>query len=51
MFVLLKFPGKDRLRVVMLGGGYAGLSALATLKERRPDADIVLIDPHPIALR
>jgi NADH dehydrogenase len=46
MFIPFYFPGKDRLRIVIAGGGYAGLAALATLREHRPDAEIVLIDPR-----
>lgn len=51
MFIPFYFPRKDRLRIVMVGGGYAGLAALATLREHRPDAEIVLIDPRPYHLK
>jgi NADH dehydrogenase len=44
MFIPFYLPGRDRLRVVIAGGGYSGLAALATLREHRPDADLVLID-------
>jgi NADH dehydrogenase len=39
-------PGRDRLRVVIVGGGYSGLGALVALREHRPDAEIVLVDPR-----
>lgn len=39
-------PSGNRLRIVIAGGGYAGLSALSTLREYCPDADILLIDPR-----
>lgn len=39
-------PGRDRLRVVIVGGGYSGLAALVALREHRPDAEIVLVDPR-----
>ncbi|MCD2449431.1 FAD-dependent oxidoreductase [Methylicorpusculum oleiharenae] len=35
------------LKVVILGGGYAGLSALITLRKQSPDTVITLIDPRP----
>ncbi|SEN45865.1 FAD-dependent oxidoreductase [Nitrosomonas marina] len=38
-------PGKKRIKVVIAGGGYAGLAALTTLKRFAPDTDITLIDP------
>ena len=34
-------------RIVVLGGGYAGLTAAARLSETLPDADIALIDAKP----
>lgn len=46
MFIPFYLPGKDRLRIVIVGGGYAGLAALVTLREHRTDAEIVLIDPR-----
>jgi len=39
-------PGRDRLSVVIVGGGYSGLAALIALREHRPDAEIVLVDPR-----
>jgi NADH dehydrogenase len=33
------------MRIVVVGGGYAGLSCLLELKRKCPDADRVLIDP------
>jgi NADH dehydrogenase len=38
------------LNLVILGGGYAGLMALITLKNRSPNAYITLIDPRPYHL-
>ncbi len=46
MFIPFYIPGKNPLRIVIAGGGYAGLAALATFREHRPDADIVLVDPR-----
>lgn len=34
-----------RLKAVIAGGGYAGISALTTLKSHCPETDIVLVDP------
>lgn len=39
--------GGQPLHVVIVGGGYAGLSALITLRKAAPDALITLIDPKP----
>ncbi|WP_404359612.1 NAD(P)/FAD-dependent oxidoreductase [Methylotuvimicrobium sp. KM1] len=39
--------GSQPLHVVIVGGGYAGLSALITLRKASPDARITLIDPKP----
>ena len=33
------------MRVVVAGGGYAGLACLMALRRRRPDAELVLVDP------
>jgi len=46
MFMPFYFPARQAPRVVIVGGGYAGLAALVTLRERRPDAEITLIDPR-----
>lgn len=46
MFMPLYFPAKQAPRVVIAGGGYAGLAAMVTLRERCPDAEITLIDPR-----
>ena len=37
----------EPLKLIIIGGGYAGLSALITLKKQAPDAEITLIDPRP----
>lgn len=36
---------QQRLKVVIIGGGYAGLAALINLLQFAPDTDITLIDP------
>lgn len=46
MFMPLYFPTRRAPKVAIVGGGYAGLAALVTLRERRPDAEITLIDPR-----
>ncbi len=40
----------DPLKLIIIGGGYAGLSALITLRKQAPDAEITLIDPRPCHL-
>lgn len=47
--------GRDRqlrepLRLVIIGGGYAGLTALIALRQRSPATEITLIDPRPAHL-
>jgi NADH dehydrogenase len=37
----------EPLKLIIIGGGYAGLSALITLRKKAPDAEITLIDPRP----
>ena len=36
----------EPLKLVIIGGGYAGLSALITLRKQAPDAEITLVDPR-----
>ena len=38
---------KNSIRVIIIGGGYAGLSALAKLRTQCPAAEITLLDPRP----
>jgi len=38
------------LKLIIIGGGYAGLSALITLRKQVPNAEITLIDPRPYHL-
>ncbi|MCX7067154.1 MAG: FAD-dependent oxidoreductase [Methylococcales bacterium] len=38
------------LKLIIIGGGYAGLSALITVRKQVPDAEITLIDPRPYHL-
>jgi NADH:ubiquinone reductase (H+-translocating) len=40
----------EPLKLIIIGGGYAGLSALITLRKQAPDAEITLIDPRPYHL-
>lgn len=44
-------PGRRRIKVIIIGGGYAGLTALTTLKQYSTNVDIVLIDPNPQHLK
>lgn len=44
-------PAHRRIRVVIAGGGYAGLASLITLRRHDPSADLVLIDPAEAHLR
>ncbi len=46
MFIPFYVPSKEHLRIIIVGGGYSGLAALATLREHNSDAEIVLIDPR-----
>ncbi len=39
-------PGKRRINVIIVGGGYAGMAALTTLKQYASNVDITLIDPN-----
>ncbi|MDF0677879.1 MAG: FAD-dependent oxidoreductase [Nitrosomonas sp.] len=44
-FLPLYIPKGRRLKIVIVGGGYAGIAALITLHRYSPDAEITLIDP------
>ncbi|MCE7913352.1 MAG: pyridine nucleotide-disulfide oxidoreductase [Nitrosomonas sp. PRO4] len=35
-----------KLKVVIIGGGYAGIAAMVTLLRYAPDTDVILIDPR-----
>ena len=39
------------VRVVILGGGYAGVAALVSLRRYAPDVDVAIIDPRPDHLK
>lgn len=41
----LYIPKNRRPKIVIAGGGYAGIAALTTLRRYSPDAEITLIDP------
>lgn len=41
----------SRLRIVIIGGGYAGIAALTTLHRHNPDAEVTLIDPNASHLK
>lgn len=38
-------PGRRRINVIIVGGGYAGMAVLTTLKQYASNVDITLIDP------
>ena len=38
-------PRHKQLRIVIVGGGYAGVAALVTLLRYMPEARITIIDP------
>jgi NADH dehydrogenase len=44
-FLPFYIPGPKRLKILIAGGGYAGIAALVTLLRHMPDACITLIDP------
>lgn len=45
-FLPFNIAKQKRLKVVIIGGGYAGLAALTNLLQFAPDTDITLIDPR-----
>jgi len=44
-FLPLYIPGSKRLKIVIAGGGYAGIAAMSTLYRYMPEAEVTLIDP------
>ncbi len=44
-FLPFNIPKQKRLKVVIVGGGYAGIAALTNLLQYVPDTDITIIDP------
>ena len=45
-FLPFYIPKQKRLKVVIVGGGYAGIAALTTLLHYAPDTEITIIDPN-----
>lgn len=44
-FLPFYIPSQKRLRIVIVGGGYAGVAALTVLSQHASNVDITLIDP------
>jgi NADH dehydrogenase len=44
-FLPFNIARQKRLKVVIVGGGYAGLAALTNLLQFAPDTDVTLVDP------
>jgi len=40
----------ELIKLIVIGGGYAGLSALITIRNQAPNVEITLIDPRPCHL-
>ena len=45
-FLPFNIAKQKKLKIVIVGGGYAGLAALTNLLQFAPDTDITLIDPR-----
>jgi len=45
-FLPFYIPQRKKLNIVIVGGGYAGITALATFVRYMPDANITIIDPR-----
>ena len=45
-FLPFYIPKQKRLKIVIVGGGYAGMAALTVLSRYAPDTDITVIDPR-----
>ena len=44
-FLPFYISGHKRLKIIIAGGGYAGVAALVTLLRHMPDASITIVDP------
>ncbi|SDY41713.1 NAD(P)/FAD-dependent oxidoreductase [Nitrosomonas sp. Nm58] len=45
-FLPFYVPGRKQLKIIIIGGGYAGLAALTTLVRYMPDAEVTIVDPR-----
>lgn len=45
-FLSFYVPGRKQLKIVIVGGGYAGIAALTTLFRYLPEAEMTLVDPR-----
>ena len=45
-FLPFYVPGNKQLKIVIAGGGYAGIAAMTTLLRHMPEADITIVDPR-----
>jgi NADH dehydrogenase len=45
-FLPFYIPRHERLKIVIVGGGYAGIAALVTLLRHMPEAHVTIIDPR-----
>jgi NADH:quinone reductase (non-electrogenic) len=45
-FLPFYIPQRKNLRIVIVGGGYAGIAALTTFLRYMPDASIIIVDPR-----
>ncbi|MEE8150863.1 MAG: pyridine nucleotide-disulfide oxidoreductase, partial [Nitrosomonadaceae bacterium] len=46
VFLPFYIPKRKQLKIVIVGGGYAGIAALTTLLRYMPDANITIVDPR-----
>lgn len=44
-FLPFYIPKQKKLKVVIVGGGYAGIAALTTLVRYAPNIEITIVDP------
>ena len=45
-FLPFYIPQRKNLRIMIVGGGYAGIAALTTFFRYMPDANITIVDPR-----